>query len=79
MQRPEMPRTRFVNLSVPEHEVLLVFNDDEAAARFADWIGGDGWQAFEGWCREMESGIRAHEGTTRDYSDDPAMTGHKVR
>jgi hypothetical protein len=44
---PEMPRTFTQTRTVPDHEVLLSFRDDEHAEKFADWLEGDGWPAFE--------------------------------
>ena len=55
--RPEMPRTRTVVQSVPDHEVLLVFSDDTTAERFSDWLDTLGWSAFEAWHRETEHDI----------------------
>lgn len=52
-----MPRTRTVTQSVPDHEVLLVFNGDTTAERFADWIGAVGWEQFTRWLDEVERGI----------------------
>lgn len=53
--RPEQPRTRTVTQSVPDHEVLLVFNGDDEAVRFSDWLDEAGWPAFERWCAETEN------------------------
>lgn len=62
LQRPEVPRTRTITQTVPDHEVLLVFNDDTTAERFADWIDTSGWEAFTAWHAQMEHDIEHHEG-----------------
>lgn len=54
---PDMPRTRTLTQAVPEHEVLLVFDDDTTAERFADWVSGPGWAAFGSWHDEMRHDI----------------------
>lgn len=59
-QRPEMPRTRTVTESVPDHEVLLVFNGDTEAERFSDWLDAGGWEAYAAWYQEMEAELRRH-------------------
>ena len=46
---PEMPREYELRRSVPDHELLLVFRDDDHAQLFADWLQGDGWAAFGSW------------------------------
>lgn len=51
---PEIPRTRTVTESVPDHEVLLVFNGDEEAVQFEEWLTTAGWNAFLAW-REKEA------------------------
>ena len=56
-ERPEMPRTRTVTQSVPDHEVLLVFSGDTTAERFADWLGSVGWEQFTRWHGEMEHDV----------------------
>lgn len=57
-----MPRTRTVTQSVPDHEVLLVFNGDGEAERFSDWLDTVGWEAFCRWHDEMEHDIEHHGG-----------------
>ena len=32
-----------------EHEILLSFNNDDDAEKFADWWRGDGLYIFSGW------------------------------
>lgn len=61
---PQMPQTRQVTQSVPEHEILLVFGGDEEASRFGDWLESSGWAAFTAWHREMEHDIVRHEDST---------------
>jgi hypothetical protein len=46
---PEMPRQRTLTETVPDHEVLLVFNGDSDAEQFRDWLQEDGWAAFGSW------------------------------
>lgn len=58
-----MPRTRTVTQTVPDHEVLLVFNDDDIAEKFADWLDTAGWPSFTGWLAEMRHDIEHHEGS----------------
>jgi hypothetical protein len=43
---PEMPRQYQLQRSVPDHEVVLVFRDDEHAEMFAEWLHSGGWAAF---------------------------------
>jgi hypothetical protein len=43
---PEMVRQQQLQRSVPDHEILLSFRDDQHAEMFADWLQGDGWAAF---------------------------------
>ena len=57
LKRPDQPRTRTLVQSIPEHEVLLVFNDDTTAERFSDWLDTAGWEAFRAWYGEMEHDI----------------------
>lgn len=45
---PDMPSTRQLTQTVPDHEVLLVFNGDDDAQKFRDWLQEPGWQAFVG-------------------------------
>lgn len=58
---PEMPRTRTVTQTVPDHEVLLVFSDDTTAERFSDWLDTLGWPAFTAWHAEMDAEMRSRE------------------
>jgi hypothetical protein len=46
---PEMPRQYELTRSVPDHELLLSFRDDEHASMFSDWLQGPGWEAFGTW------------------------------
>ncbi|MCW2929997.1 MAG: hypothetical protein JWM19_959 [Actinomycetia bacterium] len=59
-RRPEMPRTRTVTESVPDHEVLLVFGGDAEAERFSDWLDTAGWEAYAAFHQEMEAELRRH-------------------
>lgn len=56
-----MPRTRTVTQTVPDHELLLVFNDDTTAERFDDWLSTAGWAAFQAWLQEMKHEIDGRE------------------
>lgn len=38
-----------MQISVPEHEVLLSFNSDEDAILFSDWWNFKGWTQFKKW------------------------------
>lgn len=43
---PEMPRQYKLTRGIPDHEVLLVFEDDDDAEQFRDWLQVSGWAAF---------------------------------
>ena len=49
MKLPDMPATYELTRSVPDHEVLLVFVNDDDAADFQDWLHDGGWKEFERW------------------------------
>lgn len=57
---PDMPRTRTLVQSVPEHELVLVFNSDEDAERFSDWLENLGWSAFSEWHEKTQTDLAAH-------------------
>jgi hypothetical protein len=44
-----MPRTHTIVRSVPEHELLLDFRDDDHAVSFSDWLNEEGWLSFLAW------------------------------
>jgi hypothetical protein len=43
---PTMPQQYELVRDVPDHEVLLVFQSDDHAQMFRDWLEGDGWATF---------------------------------
>ena len=48
----QMPRE--VSRRLSARELFLVFDDDETAESFTEWLdSGEGWDAFERW-NEME-------------------------
>ena len=60
--RPEQPRTRALTQTIPDHEILLVFQGDVVAERFSDWLDTLGWPAFAAWHEELRHDIEHHEG-----------------
>jgi hypothetical protein len=53
MTEPEV-RTD-AHFSVPEHQILLSFNNDEDALLFLDWWNECGWKAFAKWAKPKEN------------------------
>lgn len=49
---PDMPRTHTFQRSVPEHELVLSFRDDDHAAKFHDWLEEIGWDQFTTWVED---------------------------
>lgn len=47
MEFPDMPATYEMTRSVPDHEILLVFNGDEDALNFREWLEEHGWKLFQ--------------------------------
>jgi hypothetical protein len=43
---PELPTTFELIYEVPDHQILLVFNGDDEAADFLDWLSEKGWAQF---------------------------------
>ena len=39
-----------IHTSVPEHQILITFNDDEDAEKFFDWFNSVGAKHFLEWC-----------------------------
>ena len=46
IQLPDMPGQYELVRDVPDHEILLVFRDDDDATSFREWLEGEGWNAF---------------------------------
>ena len=42
--------------SVPDHEVLLVFNGDDDALQFHQWWESKGWRLFDAWLDRKNPG-----------------------
>ena len=53
---PEMPRQRTLVESVPDHEILFVFNGDEDADLFRLWLEDVGWELFQAYYNRCENG-----------------------
>lgn len=49
MKLPDMPGTFEMTREVPDHEILLVFNGDDDASQFRDWLQAGGWESFLRW------------------------------
>ena len=58
MTRPDMPTTYEMTREVPDHEVLLVFNGDDDATDFRDWLDYAGWENFAQYQRKQ--GVNAN-------------------
>ena len=48
---PQMPRQYELSRSVPDHELLLSFRDDEHASAFSDWLSEEGYDIFRMWAQ----------------------------
>lgn len=47
----EEPTTYELTRTVPDHEVLIVFVNDDDALDFRDWLADEGWRRFADWER----------------------------
>ena len=43
-----------IPFSVPEHMVVLSFNNDSGAVKFNDWLDEVGYDAFQTWQRKKK-------------------------
>lgn len=51
---PDMPTVRERIETVPDHEVLLVFDDDSDALLFRDWLHDAGWAHFSKYRSDVQ-------------------------
>lgn len=53
IDEPEQPR--YIQHDIPEHQVLLSFNEDLHAEMFRDWWNEKGWKLFKQAAKEGQS------------------------
>lgn len=49
---PAIEREIVLRRTVPAHQVLVSFRNDEDAELFLEWLHGKGWGAFEAFVRD---------------------------
>lgn len=50
VDEPDQPS--YIQHDIPEHQVLLSFNQDRHAEMFRVWWRETGWQQLKGWANE---------------------------